>query len=76
MSKPPGINEKVCDDDPRLKRLHEYVEQNYSESIPLEQTARIADLQASYFSSYFRAQVGITFTEWLSQVRVKKTRKL
>ena len=67
MSKPPGINEKVCDDDPRLKRLHEYVEESYSEHIPLEKAARIAALETSYFSSYFRAKVGITFTEWLRQ---------
>ncbi len=72
MSKPCGINGKVFDYHPRLKRLHEYVEQNYSESIPLEKAAGIAALEKSYFSSYFRAKVGINFTEWLPQVRVKK----
>ncbi len=76
MSKLPGINGKVFGYDPRLKRLHEYVEQNYSEPIPLEKAARIAALGKSYFSSYFRAKVGITFTEWLRQVRVEKAMEL
>ena len=53
MSKLPGINGRVFDCDPRLKRLHEYVEQNYSEPIPLGKAARIAALGKSYFSSYF-----------------------
>ena len=61
---------------PRLKRLHKYVEQSYSKHIPLEKAARVAALESSYFSSYFRAKVGINFTEWLRQVRVKKAMEL
>jgi len=33
-------------------------------------------MNSSYFSSYFHAKVGITFTEWLRQVRVKKAMEL
>jgi transcriptional regulator GlxA family with amidase domain len=76
MSKLPGINGKVFDDHPRLKRLCKYVEQNCSEHIPLERAAGIAALEKSYFSSYFRAKVGITFTDWLRHVRVKKAMEL
>ncbi len=61
---------------PRLKRLRQYVEQSYSEPIPLEKAAGIAALESSYFSTYFRAKVGIGFTEWLRQVRVKKAMEL
>ncbi len=71
-----GTNGKVFDDDPRLKRLHEYVEESYSEHIPLEKAARIAALESSYFSSYFRAKVGINFTDWLRQVRIRKAMEL
>ncbi len=76
MSKLPGINGKVFDYDPRLKRLHQYVEQSFSEHIPLEKAARIAALGKSYCSSYFRAKVGITFTDWLRQVRISKAVEL
>ena len=63
---------KVFDYYPRLNRLRDYVEQGYSEPITLEKAASIAALESSYFSSYFHAKVGITFTEWLRQVRIEK----
>jgi len=76
ISKLNGTNGEAFDYYPRLKRLREYVEQSYSEPIPLEKAASIAALEKSYFSSYFRAKVGITFTDWLRQVRVKKAMEL
>ncbi len=71
-----GTNGAAFDYDPRLKRLHQYVEQSYSEPISLEKAAGIAALESSYFSSYFRAKVGITFTDWLRHVRVRKAMEL
>ena len=44
--------------------------------MPLEKAAGIAALEKSYFSSYFRAKIGITFTDWLRQVRVRKATEL
>jgi len=61
---------------PRLKKLREYVEQRYTERIPLEKAASIAALESSYFSTYFRAKVGITLTGWLRQVRIEKAMEL
>ncbi len=75
MSELDGTDQKLAY-YPRLKRLHQYVEQSYSEPIPLEKAARIVALESSYFSSYFRAKVGITFTDWLRQVRVEKAMEL
>ncbi len=71
-----GTNGEVFDYYPRLNRLRQYVEQSYSEPIPLEKAAGIAALESSYFSTYFRAKIGITFTDWLRQVRVKKAMEL
>ena len=67
-----GTNGEVFDYYPRLNRLREYIEQNYSEPIPLKKAASVAALESSYFSTYFRAKVGITFTDWLRQVRIEK----
>jgi len=71
-----GTNGEVFDYYPRLNRLREYVEKSYTERIPLEKAASIAALESSYFSTYFRAKVGVSFTEWLRQVRVKKAMEL
>ena len=76
MSELNGTNGKAFDYYPRLKRLREQVEQSYSEPISLEKAARIAALEGSYSYSYFRTKVGITFTEWLHQVRISKAIKL
>jgi len=71
-----GTNGEVFDYYPRLNRLRQYVEQSYSEPISLENAAQIAALESSYFSTYFRAKVGITFTNWLRQVRIEKAMEL
>jgi len=71
-----GTDLKLFDYYPRLKRPRHYVEQSYSGPIPLEKAAGIAALESSYFSTYFRAKVGITFTDWLRQVRIRKAKKL
>jgi len=76
MSELNGTDQKLFDYYPRLKRLRQYVEQSYSEPIPLEKAAEIAALESTYFSSYFRAKVRITFTERLRQVRVSKAMEL
>jgi len=76
MSQSDQINGAAFNYYPRLKRLHQYVEKSYSKHIPLEMAAGIAALERSYFSSYFRAKVGINFTEWLRQVRVEKAMEL
>ncbi len=67
---------EVFDYYPRLNRLRQYVEQSYSEPLPLGKAASIAALESSYFSTYFRAKVGITFTEWLRLVRIEKAIEL
>ncbi len=71
-----GTNGKVFDYYPRLNRLRQYVEQSYSEPISLGKAASVAALESSYFSSYFHAKVGITFTEWLRQIRIRKALEL
>ncbi len=76
MSELNGTNGAAFDYYPRLNRLHQYVEQTYSEPISLKKAASVAALESSYFSSYFRAKVGITFTDWLRQVRIKKAMEL
>ncbi len=76
MSELNGTDGEVFDYYPRLERLREHVQQNYSEPISLKSAASVAALESSYFSTYFRAKVGITFTDWLRQVRIGKAMEL
>ncbi len=52
----------------RLGRVKKHVEQYYTEEISLENAAQIAATEKTYFSTFFREKVGITFTEWLREI--------
>ncbi len=56
----------------RLRRVKKHVDEYYSEEISLEKAAQIAATEKTYFSTFFRKKVGITFTDWLRQLRVAK----
>ncbi len=56
----------------RLQRVKEHVDEYYSEAISLEKAAQIAATEKTYFSTFFRKKVGITFTDWLRRLRVAK----
>jgi AraC-like DNA-binding protein/quercetin dioxygenase-like cupin family protein len=60
----------------RLKRILAYIDANSASEIGLESTAAQFQFNASYFSDYFKKQVGITFTEYLARVRVHEAIKL
>ena len=56
----------------RLRRVKEHIGLNYSEEMSLDKAARIAATEKTYFSTFFRKKVGITFTDWLRRIRVAK----
>lgn len=55
-----------------LGRVQEYVDEHYSEEIPLEKAAGQAAMEKTYFSFFFRKKVGVTFSSWLQYLRVAK----
>ena len=72
MSHVNQVNSSAFDYYSRLRRVKDHVDQNYSEEISLEKAAQIAATEKTYFSTFFRKKVGITFTDWLRQLRVAK----
>ena len=62
--------------DERLRRVDQYVRENITEPIRLEDAARVAALSRAYFSSYFRQQTGIGFLRWLQRLRVRRAEAL
>lgn len=55
---------------PRLARLQAYVKANLSQPISLADAAHVAALEKKYFSRYFKACVGRTFSDWLLEQRI------
>jgi two-component system response regulator YesN len=49
----------------------EYVEQNYSRQITLQDVADIVSLSTNYFSTLFKNQTGMTFLDYLTKIRME-----
>lgn len=61
--------------EPILKAIY-YIENNYDKKITLECMAKNAHFSTSYFSRLFSSQLGISFTEYLSNVRINHVKRL
>lgn len=64
---------------PRSKNISlavEYIQSHYSEQISLEQVADQVYLNPEYFSRAFKAEVGQTFVNYLTDVRLKHSVRL
>ncbi|WP_162463268.1 response regulator [Paenibacillus psychroresistens] len=59
-----------------LEPVLEYVQRNYMKDISLEEAVQIAQMSTSYFCAFFRQEVGVTFVEHLTRVRMEKSRQL
>ncbi len=60
----------------RIEMAKEYIENHYVESIALNDIAEYVELNASYFSSLFKTETGINFSEYLLNVRMEHAKEL
>jgi AraC-like DNA-binding protein len=67
---PDKIKTEAFRDNPRLARVMRYCEENPDARISLVDAARVANLEASYFSSFFHEKTGVCFHSWLNYTRV------
>ena len=80
------LNEKISDtgiivcegyDSEIIEKARDYIGQNYmSENISLNLVASSVNISPSYFSSLFSQEVGSTFVEYLTGVRMEKAKEL
>ena len=63
-------------DQVRLKRIYEYVEQNYQNPIDIKAVASIANLTVPSFCNYFKKTVNQTFTDFMNEYRINQACKL
>jgi len=53
-----------------------YIEKHYMEDISLNSVATVAGISSTYFSSMFSQEMGRTFTEYLTELRMNKAKEL
>lgn len=60
-----------------IKRAVPYIEENYTkDSISLNEVASAVEVSANYFSTVFRQETGMTFTEYVTKKRMDKAKHL
>ncbi|MFV0528087.1 MAG: response regulator [Lachnospiraceae bacterium] len=60
-----------------LNNAKAYIEANYmSENVSLHTAASIVNMSPSYFSAVFSREAGLTFVEYLTQIRIAKASQL
>lgn len=69
---PKCINEDSFQYYAQLRKVKEYVDEHYSDNVSLEKISQIAAMEKSYFSTFFRQKVGVTYGKWLQVQRVAR----
>ncbi|MBQ8670536.1 MAG: PocR ligand-binding domain-containing protein [Oscillospiraceae bacterium] len=59
-----------------IHKTTQFVRDHYNEKITVEQAASNVYLSASYFSKVFKEDMGISFSTYLNQVRIEKSKEL
>ncbi|MDW0116467.1 helix-turn-helix domain-containing protein [Sporosarcina thermotolerans] len=66
-----SIIQKIDTGDRRLLQIIDYMERNYDQMITLEEIASKYFLSTSYLSRYFKQNMGIGFSRYLMNIRLK-----
>src|SRR6185437_4605733 len=61
---------------PVISRAREYIHQHHTEDISLGQVAKAVNTSTFYFCKMFKKATGINFTDYLSRVRIEKSKNL
>ncbi|WP_341226567.1 AraC family transcriptional regulator [uncultured Arcticibacterium sp.] len=73
-SDPIYLNNHV--DSDRIKKVFEYVMQNFKQDIKLHEIAGLASMSESAFSRYFKKRTRKTFSTFLTEIRIEHACKL
>lgn len=59
-----------------IRRAVQYVEGNHQQEISVKSISAELYITPNYFSQIFKAQLGVNFTDYLNEYRIKKAKKL
>jgi len=71
----PASQPALAEQNP-IDEVKRYVYDNYSQDIPLEHGAMIANMAPSYFSHVFKKETGQTFIDFMNEVRIERAMEL
>jgi AraC-like DNA-binding protein len=59
-----------------IRRAKDYIARRHAEDISSSQVARELHLSRFYFCTLFKRSTGVTFTEYLTRVRIERVKEL
>ncbi|MBD7969961.1 helix-turn-helix domain-containing protein [Paenibacillus gallinarum] len=65
-----------ADTDSALQLTKDYIDQHYTESLPLDKLCRMAGLSLKYYSELFKKHYGVSVTEYIATVRMEHAKRL
>jgi len=71
-----SLDESGFEKSRRLNRVREYVSTAFTEKITLAMASGVAAMETTYFSTFFRRNLGVCFSEWLQFYRIKQALRL
>lgn len=63
-------------ESPLIHRARKFIDENFSEEITLTQVAKAMNMSSFYFCKVFRKSTGLTFTEYLTRIRIEKAKEM
>ncbi|MEH7416208.1 response regulator [Neobacillus drentensis] len=57
-----------------LQKAKDYIEKHYADAITLESAAEYVELSPFYFSKLFKDRFGMTFIDYLTEIRIKQAK--
>jgi AraC-like DNA-binding protein/ligand-binding sensor protein len=59
-----------------VKRARTYIAEHVDDDLSLGRIAKVVNVSANYFSTLFRQAIGLNFADYVSRVRIEKTKNL
>jgi two-component system response regulator YesN len=63
-------------DQPILQNAIRFIEKNFTKDLKLKEIADLIHLNPQYFSRLFKKETGVTFTEYVTKLRIGKAKNL
>jgi AraC-like DNA-binding protein/ligand-binding sensor protein len=70
------VTQQTHAESPMIERARKLIEERHGEDLSLDEVARTVHASTFHFCKMFKRATGMTFTEYLSVVRVAKAKKL
>jgi AraC-like DNA-binding protein len=72
----PIVDAREEKDMNRLQKVYQFLEENYTHRIDIGEVSKAVNLSTPAFCRFFKKQSGITFTQFVNQFRISRSRKL